>query len=227
MLINDIYPIVRAVIPKSAKPIGAEDYQELVQDTMASAAKMIESVERRGKKLMPNSIAYYAIQQTKSGRRSYSATVTDVMAPGFLISHPDALCSMENLVDSEGELQTVGEMLAARHGDPSTNAVRRIDWEAFLEQQDRRVINIVRDLLAGYCTSELALKYGVTPPRIVQIKREIAEAVSAYMGSDILAVAGEEPTWKRDLERLHNGRAAFNGEAHDPETVQMIQAVFG
>ena len=64
-----ISPIIRSTIPRKAKPIGSEDYQELIQDTLASAAAMIEAMEKSGRELIPNSIAYYSIQRTKCGRR--------------------------------------------------------------------------------------------------------------------------------------------------------------
>ena len=44
-----IYPIIRNTIPRKAKPMGSEDYQELVQDTTATAAAMIDAMEKSGK----------------------------------------------------------------------------------------------------------------------------------------------------------------------------------
>ena len=38
-----IYPIIRNTIHRKAKPIGSEDYQELVQDTSVTAAAMIDA----------------------------------------------------------------------------------------------------------------------------------------------------------------------------------------
>ncbi|MEI8247412.1 MAG: hypothetical protein WCI51_16385 [Lentisphaerota bacterium] len=74
-----IYPIIRNTIHRKAKPIGSEDYAELIQDTTATA--MIDSMEKAGKEPIPNSIAYYSIQRTKSGRRSYGDSRTDGMNP--------------------------------------------------------------------------------------------------------------------------------------------------
>ncbi len=60
-----IYPIIRNTIPRKAKPMGSEDYQELVQDTTATAAAMLDAMEKSGKQPIPGSIAYYSIQRTK------------------------------------------------------------------------------------------------------------------------------------------------------------------
>ena len=69
MLEKQIYPIIRNTIPRTARPMGSEDAEELVQDATASAAEMVEIMEKSGRKPLPNSIAYYSIQRTKSGRR--------------------------------------------------------------------------------------------------------------------------------------------------------------
>ena len=65
-----IYPIIRNTIPRKAKPMGSEDYQELVQDTTATAAAMIDAMEKSGKKPIPSSIAYYSKTKAAQGRRS-------------------------------------------------------------------------------------------------------------------------------------------------------------
>ncbi len=46
LLVDKIMPIIAATVPRVAKPVGAEDARELVQDTLASAAQMVESAEK-------------------------------------------------------------------------------------------------------------------------------------------------------------------------------------
>ena len=41
----------------------------------------------------------------------------------------------------------------------------------------------------------------VSAPRVVQVKREIAEKARGYWGSTVLADAGVKPTWRREWER--------------------------
>jgi len=72
LLVSQILPIITATVPQVARPVGAETFGELVQDTLAIAAQMVESCEVRGKQIIPNSVAYYAIQRAKHGRRSLS-----------------------------------------------------------------------------------------------------------------------------------------------------------
>ena len=133
-----IYPIIRNTIPRKAKPIGSEDYQELVQDATAIAATMIDSMEKSGKAPIPSSIAYYSIQRTKSGRRSYGDNRTDVMNPGYQMDNEGSVCSMQAPVGGEDEDFTVGDMIAARTEDISAKVLRQIDWDAFVKTIDAR-----------------------------------------------------------------------------------------
>ncbi|MEI7818340.1 MAG: hypothetical protein WCI45_14235, partial [Desulfuromonadales bacterium] len=112
MLEKQIYPILKVTIPKTVRPMGSEDHEELIQDATASAAEMLESMEKAGKKPLPNSIAYYSIQRTKSGRRSYGDNRTDVMFPGYQMDHEGSLCSMQDPVCDEDD-STVGDTIAS------------------------------------------------------------------------------------------------------------------
>ena len=70
LLINEIIPRIEAVIPRSVKLVGFEDVEEVTQDAIAIAAKMLDNVEREGKKVTVGNIAYYCLQHINSGRRS-------------------------------------------------------------------------------------------------------------------------------------------------------------
>ena len=49
MLEKEIYPIIRNTVPRTVRPQGSEDPEELVQDATASAAEMLEAMEKAGK----------------------------------------------------------------------------------------------------------------------------------------------------------------------------------
>ena len=80
ILQEEVVPRLRSAIPRCVKCVGAEDHEELIQDATAIAAKLLHSVELAGKQVTPGNIAYYAIQHSKSGRRSTGSSVVDVMA---------------------------------------------------------------------------------------------------------------------------------------------------
>jgi hypothetical protein len=70
MLQEEIAPRLKSAVPQVVPFIGSEGAQELVQDSIAMASKMLVNVERSRKKVTPGNVAYYAIQHLKSGRRS-------------------------------------------------------------------------------------------------------------------------------------------------------------
>ena len=72
MLLKEIAPRLCSVIPKCVHKIGTEDDEELIQDAIAMAAQILDSVEKKGKRVTPGNIAYYAILHMKSGRRSHT-----------------------------------------------------------------------------------------------------------------------------------------------------------
>lgn len=230
MLEKQIYPIIRNTIPRTARPIGCEDHEELVQDATASAAEMIQSMEKSGREPLPNSIAYYSIQKTRSGRRSCGDIRSDVMSPGFQMDHEGALCSMQEPVCDEDDL-TVGDTIAAKSEDTATKVLRQIDWDAFLERLDTRKRRIVEELMFGYGTGDIARLFSVSASRVVQLKREIAKDVKAFMGDNILIEAGQESVWERDIRCLHEKGAwkymKVDRIDDDMEHEHLTQEIFG
>jgi len=47
LLVNEILPRLRAAIPHTVRPVGAEDYAELIQDAAAIASAALHSAEAR------------------------------------------------------------------------------------------------------------------------------------------------------------------------------------
>ena len=222
-----IYPIIRNTIPRKAKPMGSEDYQELVQDTTATAAAMIDAMEKSGKKPIPSSIAYYSIQRTKSGRRSYGDNRTDVMNPGYLMDNESSVCSMQAPVGGEDEDFTVGDMIASKSEDISARVLRQIDWAAFVKTLDARKRKIVEKLMLGFTTSDIARLLKVTSARIVQLKREIAQDIRKFMGDSILNDIGSESVWQRDIRCLRERNEWKHMKIDDSEQMNIAEAMFG
>jgi hypothetical protein len=168
---------------------------------------------KAGKQPKASSIAYYSIQRLKSGRRSYSASTSDVLSPlarriqGFSVTSLDT--PIQGLEDDDGEL-TFGDMLACRRDDPASEACRRHDWDAFLDTQGDRDVAILRDIAAGERMTDIARRLKVSSPRICQIKDRLAAEILSKM-SDILNDSMAEPLWRRDL-RANKEKATFGDE---------------
>jgi hypothetical protein len=78
ILQEEVVPRLKASIPRNVNQVGAEDPEELIQDAIVMAAKLMHTVECQGKTVTAGNIAYYTILHMKSGRRSYGTSTTDV-----------------------------------------------------------------------------------------------------------------------------------------------------
>ena len=122
LLVEQITPRLRTLVPKSVKPVGGEDAEELLQDAITIAAQMLHRVEQTGRKFTPDNIAYYAVLHMRSGRRSQNANRTDTMAPSTQLDLKSTVLSFEEEVGYDPELDapiTLGDLLASDHEDPA------------------------------------------------------------------------------------------------------------
>ena len=148
LLVEQIAPILRTLVPKSVKPVGAEDTEELIQDAITIAAQMPARVEQSGKQFTPGNIAYYAVLHM----RGQSANRTDTVSPGTQLDHKSAMLSFEEEVGYDPELDapiTLGELLASDHEDPAVEAARNVDWELLLATHDYRYGVIIKGMAEG------------------------------------------------------------------------------
>lgn len=202
MLLEEIVPRLRSVIPKTVRPVGAEDAEELVQDAIVVAAQMLDSVERKGKKVTPGNIAYYAVLQLKGGRRSQSANRTDTMAVGTQLDGRSCVLSFEEEVGYDPELDepiTLGNLLASEHEDPAMEAARNVDWELFLATHDYRYGVIIKGMAEGRTLKDTAAAQDEWYPGMWALKNRMAGEVREYLGSDAIADAAQVPRWKANI----------------------------
>ena len=202
LLVEQIAPRLRTLVPKSVQPVGAEDTEELVQDAIVIAAQMLDRVERSGKKVTPGNIAYYALLHMRSGRRSQSANRTDAMAPGTQLDHKSAVLSFEEEVGYDPELDepiTLGHLLASEHEDPSMEAARNLDWELFLATHDYRYGVIIKGMAEGRTLKDTTVAQGEWYPGMWALKNRMAEEVREYMGEEAIAESVRTPRWKASI----------------------------
>lgn len=199
LLVEQIAPRLRTLVPKSVKPVGAEDAEELVQDAIVIAAQMLHRVEQSGKKVTPGNIAYYALLHMRSGRRSQSANRTDIMAPGTQLDAKSTVLSFEEEVGYDPELDepiTLGELLASDHEDPAMAAARTIDWQLFLATHDYRYGVILKGMAEGRTLKDTAAAQREWYPGMWALKNRMAEKLRQYLGDNAIADSAPTPRWK-------------------------------
>ncbi|MCE9614829.1 MAG: hypothetical protein K8T26_11170 [Lentisphaerae bacterium] len=209
MLVQQILPLIAGAISRGrVKFVGAEDGEELVQDCVAIAAQQLDAAERKGQPFTPGTIAFYALKNLKSGRRSTGSSTTDVMAAGTQLSGRCAMRSLDEPVmqgdDHEDELD-LHSLLASPGDDTAMAAGRRMDWDHALQSMDVRQAGILRASAMGMSVNETAAQYEVSAPRIIQIRQRAGQRIEEAWGSN--GLEDQTPEWRRGLRAVHERRA--------------------
>jgi hypothetical protein len=211
MLVSRILPLIAGAVARGAvKAVGTEDGEELQAEGCALAATMLDAAEAKGKAVPPaTSVAYYTVQALKSGRRSGYAGRKDVMSPGAALDGVVQLRSMDEGISSDEDDPnhdlTLHDLLAAQGEPVDVSAARHLDWDmAVLSDRERAV---VRETAEGYGTGEQAERHNVSPPRIVQIHREVGLRLQEVWGGDPVRDTVREPAWRQGLRAVSERRA--------------------
>ncbi len=216
-MLNQVVPRLRAAIPQVVSLVGCEDAEEINQDAIATAARMLHSAEAAGKKVTAGNVAYYAIQHMKAGRRSTRSSKVDVMAAGTQVSGRTRVISLEELVPTEGadnETFTLGDVLSSDREDPAMIATRRLDWQSFCHTQPTRSRAILKSAALGEPLTKVAKRHRVSRSAIQANKQTLAQEIRQYMGADILLEAIRLPLWKHNLAANRERFAWRHGAKH-------------
>jgi hypothetical protein len=213
MLMNQIMPLIAAAIARGAvRGTGSEDVEELTAEGRALAAKALDSAERRGKDVPPQSVAYYALEGLKQGRRSGYAGKADVMSAAATVCGRVNLRSLDEPMGADGDDpdqdMTLHDVLAAEGEDVDVAAARHLDWDKVMIRLDARNKAVVKAMAAGYGTNAIADKIKVSPPRICQLKESVANYVVESWGSNGIADATTPSQWRAGLRAVDEKRAA-------------------
>jgi len=204
ILVEQIAPRLRTMIPKAVKPVGAEDAEELLQDAITIAANMLHRVEEQGKTVTPGNIAYYVILHMRSGRRSQGSSRVDTMAAGTQLDGSSSVLSFEEEVGYDPELDepiTLEQLLASEHEDPALEAARNIDWALFLATRDYRYGIIVKGIAEGQSLKATAERSGHLYASLYGLKDQMAADVREYLGDEAIRDSVQVPRWKACINR--------------------------
>jgi DNA-directed RNA polymerase specialized sigma24 family protein len=203
LLVNEILPRLRSAVPQVAHCVGAEDPEELIGDATLHAARILHSAESRGKTVSASSVAFYAIEHTRSGRRSCGNSASDVHGAATQFKGRSRLESMEQVVASNeecgGEIWELHDVLSNDAEDPATKAMRNLDWQSLIAQLSARNQAIIQFMIEGMQGPAIARKLGVCSSTIHHRKKSLAAKILEFMGVDILIEVRRSPRWKDDL----------------------------
>lgn len=218
LLVNEILPRLRSSVPLVAHCVGAEDPEELIGDATLHAARILHSAESRGKTVSASSVAYYAIEHTRSGRRSCGNSCTDVMSAATQLQSRSRLESLETVVaeaqETGGEIWELHDVLASGAEDPATKAMRNLDWQSFIAQLSARDRSIIQFMIEGTQGPAIARKLGVCSSTIHHRKKSLAAKILEFMGPRILQEIQHWPRWKDDLLTSRERLACKHDRSH-------------
>ena len=151
--------------------LPAVDREEAVSDAVAVAFASFVRLKARGRdpvRDFPSWMAHWAVLIVMDGRHISSS---DVMCPRAQRQHSFRVQSLT--CDGRRQANTYEEMLQDNtRTSPSELAIFRIDfanWLAARSDPDRQMI---KDLALGERTGDLAKRYGITPGRVSQKRRQ-------------------------------------------------------
>jgi hypothetical protein len=229
LLQDQIIPRLQSAIPNVVHCVGSEDHEELIQDSIAMAAKMMDGAEQAGKKVVRSAsgsqgkevsagnITFYTIEKLRSGRRSTGSSCVDVFGSGTQLNGTTRLNSLEEVVASSeegGEIFTFNDVLSRDEEDPGTKAARKMDWEDFVSGLSARDQAIIQFMIEGTKSSELARKLKVTDSTIETSKRRLRIKIIEFMGPEILIDIQRRPQWKQNLEATKEKMACKHERCH-------------
>ena len=198
---EQIVPRLKTIVPY-IKTVGSEDQQELLQDGICMAAKMLHDLELRGKVVTAGNVTYYIALHLRSGRRSYGCGRTDAMFSTTQLDGKAQVLSMETEVGWDPETCEsirLGEFLSCSQDDPSMTAGRNLDWELFLASHDYRYGVILTDMVHDKTALEEAKDMGVHYQKARELRYKLADELAEFMGPDAVNDAMRRPHWVGDL----------------------------
>ncbi len=201
LLMEQIAPRLR-VISRRLPQVGADDAEELYQDGIAIAAEMLDSAERRGRKVTAGNIAWYAGRQLAAGRRSTYGGRADALSPAARLDDSAQLTSLQQDVarDPEtGEGITLADLLADEAEDPAEAACRNLDWERFLSGASDLSRRMIVAFARGDTMRGLKKEAGLGDSGLSVRKRKLIAEMKEALGEDCLAAARRRPAWRADV----------------------------
>ena len=207
VLRDAIAPRIAGAVPRCIQPIGCEDHQELVQDGITMAAKMVDRLEQQNKfkKVTPGNVSYYCLQHLKSGRRAGGCSMADVHGVQAQLNGHSELHSLQEIVaeTETGDVLELHDTMTTTSDDPSTITARRMDWQMVLKGLTKLELRIVQALADGLTFRQVGRLCKVSLRRLRELQQRLAVKVVEIMGLDVLATIAIRPQWKINLMTIH------------------------
>ncbi len=202
LILNEVQPRLRDAIPQSVPHVGSDDAQELVQDGIVLALRLLTAAHRSGKKVTGGNIAFYTLKLLRAGRRSTGQRKRDVHHPMAQLTGACRVHSLDEPIGSEDgpdDPLTLGESLAASTEDPAQEALRRLDWAVLVAALDPTAREVLASLVRGEELTRLVPRLKRSRSALQTDQQRLARLIREHLGPDILSQVQETPRWRDNL----------------------------
>ena len=179
----EMLPLIRSNARLAFRRLQPEHKNELVQEVVANAYCAFSALVSRGKANLAYAtpLANYAIRRVRAGRRvgtklncHDASSVVAQRRWGFTLNH---------LPSNSSGAKIWCEILADDTLTPVPDQVAfRLDFPAWLKIQSRRKRELAKFLALGNSATEAAQRFGVSVPRISQLRNELQASWQEFQG---------------------------------------------
>jgi hypothetical protein len=178
-----LLPDIRRHVRFAFRRLQSERREEAVQEALANALVAYVRLHELGKTAVAyaSPLADYAVRQVCGGRQvACPLNSYEILSPYAQRKHGFTVNRLQRPDETEGTWKEI--LVEDRNCTPAELAASRLDFDAWLHRLPRHKRRIASTLAAGESTCGAAHKFKVTPGRISQVRRELAENWDAFNG---------------------------------------------
>jgi hypothetical protein len=161
--------------------------QELVDESIGYAFVMFCRLVERGKLHLayPSPLAWYAVRRVRSDHQlGVRQSKKDVLSK-FAQRHNGF--SVRSLAERDRSGRWQDLVVEDRHASPADVASFRLDFAQWLRRLRSRSRKVALDLASGNRPMDTARRFGVSRPRIAQMRRELEANWHAFQNESMIA----------------------------------------
>ena len=184
---REIMPHVERIAGHAFRHMDPESREDAVAEAVAQAWQNHLQCTLNGKSPGAPSIAYYAVQNVRSGRKLAGTSCTDVTSEKTQMMGRSAVSHTGNKAESIGDGPTTPLIDHRTWMRPFHRTRVEMDYPDFLDQQEvtDQEETIFSMLAEGRMGKEIAAELEVSQPRVSQIKKSLSRKLMQFFGREI------------------------------------------
>lgn len=180
-----LLPCVRNCVTFAFRLLPDDEREEAVQEAVANAFVAFARLAAKGRfdRVFPSALARFAVAQVRAGRRvGASMGSRDVLSPR---ARRTGRVIVERLDGRDTPERSWHELVADDHRTPVPDQVWfRIDYPDWLSRLPDRTRRIACALAHGSSGQQVAREFGLSEPRVSQLRRELNDSWQQFHGSE-------------------------------------------